>query len=292
MVVWYCGTVAALLSAMSWAFGTVMFDRIGKVVPYVGLTFLKGVFSLVLMALLLPLNGGLKPVDLPDFAILALSGVIGIAVGDSLFFKSLLYLGAKTQVVFFLLGQIFTMAISLLLLDELLAVWQYAGAAVLLSGVIVVTYGKKPGHPNKLRGVLCGLLSILCFSVSAVMVKVAVAETEVITATFYRMLFGTVFTLGYGMAAHHLPSWTAPLTNRRLLVTFALNVVVITYGGFLLSTIAIKLITVSLTSVLGATEPVFAIVLAFLINKETISLRDVIGTLLTIAGLLLIVYST
>lgn len=285
----YLGIIVALLSAASWAFATVVFDRIGKVVPYVGITFLKGIFSIILMIVLLIFTGGLHEIGIWEFSFLALSGIIGISVGDSLFFKSLQDLGAKVQVIFFLLGQIFTMILSLLLLGELLSLEQYIGAIILLTGIVVVIWGKQENHPNKIRGIVCGLLSILCFSVSAIMVKMAIADVEVVTATFYRMAFGTIFTLGFGVMGKQLPSWVKPLRDKRLLALFILNVFVITYGGFLLSMVAIKLISVSLVSVLGTTEPVFVLLFAYLINKEKITKQEVIGTMITLVGLFIII---
>ena len=285
----YVGIIVALLSAASWAFATVVFDRIGKVVPYVGITFLKGIFSIILMIVLLIFTGGLHDIGIWEFSFLALSGIIGISLGDSLFFKSLQDLGAKVQVIFFLLGQIFTMILSLLLLGELLSLEQYIGAVVLLTGIVIVIWGKQDNHPNKVRGIVCGLLSILCFSVSAIMVKMAIAEVEVITATFYRMLFGTIFTLGFGVVGKQLPSWIKPLKDKRLLILFILNVFVITYGGFLLSMVAVKLIPVSLVSVLGTTEPVFVLLFAYLINKDKIAKQEVIGTMITLIGLFIII---
>lgn len=283
----YWGIIAALLSAASWAFGTVVFDRIGKIVPYVGITFLKGIFSIILMVALLMFTGGLQTIGKRDFFFLVLSGIIGISIGDSLFFKSLQDLGAKVQVIFFLLGQIFTMILSLLLLGEVLSPEQYAGAMILLAGIVIG--GKQTDHPNKIRGIICGLLSILCFSASVIMVKIAIADVEVVTATFYRMVFGTIFTLGFGVVGKQLFSWISPLRNKRILSLFILNVFVITYGGFLLSMVAIKFITVSLTSVLGTTEPVFVLLFAYLINKEKTSRQEIIGTLITLVGLLMII---
>lgn len=287
----FFGILSALLSACSWAFGTITFERIGKVVPFVGITFLKGVFSIVLMILLLLFTGGLYPIGLWEFSFLALSGIIGITIGDSLFFKSLQDLGAKTQVIFFLLGQILTMVLSLLFLGELLSLEQYIGAFVLLSGVVVTTWGTQSNHPNKLRGIVFGLLSMTCFSVSAIMVKAAISDVPVITATFYRMLFGTIFTLGYGLASKNFSSWVKPLQDRKLLCLFIFNVIVITYGGFLLYMAAIKFISVALASVLSATEPIFVLLLAFLIMKEKASKRELIGTVITLIGLFLIINS-
>ena len=241
------------------------------------------------MIVLLIFTGGLHDIGIWEFSFLALSGIIGISLGDSLFFKSLRDLGAKVQVIFFLLGQIFTMILSLLLLGELLSLKQYIGAVVLLTGIVIVIWGKQDNHPNKVRGIVCGFFSILCFSVSAIMVKMAIAEVEVITATFYRMLFGTIFTLGFGVVGKQLPSWIKPLKDKHLLILFILNVFVITYGGFLLSMVAVKLISVSLVSVLGTTEPVFVLLFAYLINKDKIAKQEVIGTIITLIGLFIII---
>ena len=287
----FWGILSALLSACSWAFGTITCERIGKVVPFVGITFLKGVFSIVLMILLLVVTGGLYPIGWGEFSFLAISGIVGITIGDSLFFKSLQDLGAKTQVIFFLLGQILTMILSLLFLGELLSVEQYIGAFILLTGVIVTTWGTQTNHPNKIRGIIFGLASMTCFSVSAIMVKAAISDVPVITATFYRMVFGTIFTLGYGVASKNFSSWIRPLKDKKLLGLFVFNVIVITYGGFLLSMAAIKYISVSLASVLGATEPIFVLLLAFLLMREKVTKREVIGTIVTLVGLFLIINS-
>lgn len=287
----FWGILSALLSACSWAFGTITFERIGKVVPFVGITFLKGVFSIVLMILLLVVTGGLYPIGWREFSFLALSGIVGITIGDSLFFKSLQDLGAKTQVIFFLLGQILTMILSFLFLGELLSVEQYIGAFILLTGVIVTTWGTQTNHPNKIRGIIFGLASMTCFSVSAIMVKAAISDVPVITATFYRMVFGTIFTLGYGVASKNFSSWIRPLKDKKLLGLFVFNVIVITYGGFLLSMAAIKYISVSLASVLGATEPIFVLLLAFLLMREKVTKRELIGTIVTLVGLFLIINS-
>lgn len=289
MALW--GILSALLSACSWAFGTITFERIGKVIPFVGITFLKGVFSILLMILLLLATGGLYPIGWWEFSFLALSGILGIALGDSLFFKSLQDLGAKTQVIFFLLGQILTMILSLLFLGELLSIEQYVGAFILLSGVIVTTWGTQSNHPNKIRGIILGLVSMICFSVSAIMVKAAISDVPVITATFYRMVFGTIFTLGYGLASKSFTSWVQPLKDKKLLCLFVFNVVVITYGGFLLSMAAIKYISVTLASVLSATEPIFVLLLAYLLLKEKTTKRELIGTFVTIVGLFIIINS-
>lgn len=285
----FIGIIAALSSAASWAFGTVVFEKLGKVVPYAGITFLKGVFSLLLMLLIVLLCGDFKTITLHDSIILTASGIIGIAIGDSLFFKSLQDLGAKIQVLYFLLGQIVTMILSFLLLGDVLSISEYVGAIVLLIGIIIVTWGKQEDHPNKLRGVLGGFLSILCFSISTIMIKYTDEQIDVISASFYRMLAGTIIMTIIGTTGKRISAWISPLKDKKILTLFLVNVFVITVGGFILSMYAIKTISVSLASVLSTTEPVFVILFAYLVNKDSIKKKEIIGAIISIVGLLFIV---
>ena len=84
----WIGIAAALGSAASWACATVVFDRLGKLMPAAGMTFFKGLFSQVLMVVLILCTGGFDHVSWHDFLFLALSGIVGISIGDTLFFRS------------------------------------------------------------------------------------------------------------------------------------------------------------------------------------------------------------
>lgn len=283
------GIIAALLSAASWALGTVLFERLGKTIPYAGITFLKGVFSLVLMIMIVFICGDLMSIGLSDAIILIASGIVGIAIGDTLFFKSLQDLGAKVQVLFFLLGQIITMVLSYLLLGDVLSVREYLGAIVLLAGIMIVTWGKQEDHPNKIRGIVGGFLSIMCFSISTIMVKYTDEQIDIVSATFYRMLASTIIMTIVGASRKKIMTWITPLKDSKVLSLFLFNVIVITLGGFVLSMYSIKTLSVSLASVLSTTEPVFVLVFAYLISKEKIRKQEAIGAIICLVGLYFIV---
>ena len=89
------GMGAALASAASWAIGSILFKRIGETVTPFGMTLSKGaVSSLLLGGVLFATGYG----DLPGEALglLLLSGMLGIAIGDTLFFAALQDLGGGT----------------------------------------------------------------------------------------------------------------------------------------------------------------------------------------------------
>ena len=282
------GIIVALTSSASWALATVIFERLGKVIPSAGITFIKGVFSIIVMCILVLLIGDFSLVSAHDALVLTLSGILGIAIGDTMFFSSLRDLGAKVQVLLFMLGQIFTLLLSFMLLGEILTLGEYIGAIILISGVILVTWGKQDDHPNKLRGVMYGLLSIFCFSISTIMIKLTDNDIDVISASFYRMFAGTIIMLFVGTTTRKIKIWVSPLRTPRTLILFIFNVFVITLGGFTLSLYAIKHIGVSIASLLSTTEPVFVLVFAFIVNKEKACVREILGAIVTIFGLIII----
>ncbi len=286
MTTW--GIIAALVSAASWACATVLFELLGKKIPSAGITFLKGAFSLILMWILVLAWGKFDHVGTYDAIILIISGIVGISLGDTLFFKSLQDLGAKMQVLYFMLGQIITMALSFLILGEILSLGEYIGAIILVCGIIFVTWGKQEDHPNKWRGIIGGLISIICFSVSTIMIKFTDTDIDIVSATFYRMFAGTLIMLLIGTAKKSIKRWIEPLKSLKTLSLFFLNVIIITIGGFMTSLYAIKHLSVSLASILSTTEPIFVLIFAFLIGKQRVKTREVIGATITIIGLLII----
>ena len=115
------GAGAALGSAASWALGAILFKKLGESLSSLAMTLVKGAASLLLLGLaLLAVRAGIVPgiqweiIGNKDLALLALSGVLGIAVGDTLFFEALQELGPHLLVVLILLGQVLTVVLAVI----------------------------------------------------------------------------------------------------------------------------------------------------------------------------------
>ena len=81
---------------------------------------------------------------------LALSGIVGLTVGDFAYFAALSYIGPRKGVL--LLGQapIFTLIAAYLILDELPGFWNLVGIGVTLAGVFIVLMEKRePGASDE-----------------------------------------------------------------------------------------------------------------------------------------------
>ncbi|MDH5642098.1 MAG: EamA family transporter, partial [Nitrospira sp.] len=88
------GALSALGSALMWAISAVLFRRLGDHMGAAAMNLGKGLVALICLLVILVITGFQT---LPGATILALgaSGLLGIAIGDTLYFLTLVRLGPR-----------------------------------------------------------------------------------------------------------------------------------------------------------------------------------------------------
>ena len=88
------GGIAALISAATWGIGSILWRKIGDKISPFSMNLSKGILgSLYLTVVLLII--GFQPLTVRDFVFLGISGLLGIALGDTFFFMSLMNMGPR-----------------------------------------------------------------------------------------------------------------------------------------------------------------------------------------------------
>lgn len=292
----FIGISSALLSSASWALGAILFKKISENVSPLGMTLAKGLIGCILMGIVYLIEG-ITSLPVNVIFILFISGIIGIAIGDTLFFASLRNLGPKIQVIFFMFGQIITAVLGVIIFREYPNITQYFGILITIIGVGSVLWSKirssTENISTSIRGVIFGLLSMIFFSVSLITVKSVVNDVSTIGATFYRILAGTIGMFIFGLFNNRVNNWVQPFKNNiKITVFFIMSVSIVMFGGFWLSLVAIKYINIGVASALNATEPLFVLPLAYFIMKENIEIIEIFGAICTVVGVLLIAIGT
>ena len=287
----WVGITAALASSVSWALGSILFKELGSKLSPFGLTLGKGFISLGLLGMAMPLVSG-RPESYADVARLCLSGLIGIAVGDTLFFAALRDLSPLATVVLFVLGQVLTAVMAMIFLFELPTASAWAGILATVSGIALVLWPQLQGstqeRTNKLRGLLFGLGSVVCMSVSTVTAKSALPHTPTVAAAFVRMCAGTLGLVALALARRKWCAWLRPLTEWSTFAQTAAAVSIVTFGGFWLSMVGIKYCNVPMATTLGALEPVFVLLFGVIYLHARITVFDITGSLATVAGVVVL----
>lgn len=283
------GIAAALGSAASWALGTILFKRIGENMSPLAMTMAKAALSVVLLGVTLAI-AGFTAMTPQNLGLLAVSGLVGIAVGDTLFFAALQHLAPQTLVVLMMVGQVLTALLAMVFLGERPTPAAWGGIACVLAGVGLVLRAGFSGEEQhtRARGIVLGLLSVACMSVSQIVAKPALESVSALQETWVRMVAGVAGLAVFGRCTGKLCAWCAEGRDARLAGRFLLAVCVVTFGGFWLSLMAIKHVDVAVASTLNSMEPVFVLPLAAIFLREKITPTQIAGTLVAVAGVVLL----
>ena len=289
------GIGIALCSAAAWAVGSILFRKIGDDASPLGMNLGKGLIGLVLLGVVL-LAVGLEPLDTRTLLYLGASGIVGIALGDTFFFMALMRLEPRMTLLLGTIGQVLTVLMALLFLGERPAPLAWGGIALVLAGVTWVMFEQLDEDDQDVRskrsqGVIWGLLAAVCMSVGIILAKVGVESVSALEATWVRLAFGMAGLTLYGLLTRNLVSWLTPFKSPVLLRKIFVAVLVVIFGGFWLSILALKYIDASLATILMSTEPLFILPLAIFILKEKVSVRAIVGALVAVSGVVLIVLS-
>jgi len=213
------GEAFALLSAMAWAVGVILYSKLGTWLPPLQLNFIKNTLVLGMLAVALPLVHGLALPDISaaEISIAITSGVIGLALADTLYLKALNQLGAGRMGIIGNLYSPFVIALSFVFLGERLGPLQIVGFVLVSSGVLLVS-GKRErerqaGGPSVLSGVLLGVLAILLMAVAIVMVKRVLEAQPLVWISLIRMggaLVGLLLIVGLRGELRTLNPWRMP----------------------------------------------------------------------------------
>ncbi len=264
------GVGAALTSAASWAVGTILFKGIGENFSASAMTLVKSLMSVLLLAFVL-IFVGWASVPASSLGWLILSGLIGIAAGDTFFFAALRRLPVHQLVILMMVAPGMTLIMAILFLGEMPSPISWLGIALILSGV-ALTLGadlrKSKGPKKASTGLFFGLLSILSMGGSVIIAKIGLGALPALQATFLRMAAGFVGMLIVALARREIKDWLEPLRRGGLKWRFALAVAIVTFGGFWLALFSVKRLDVSVANTLLATEPLFALPLSVFWLRE------------------------
>ena len=138
--------------------------------PPVMLNMSKGLIAVVLLSIVLAVDWfvfGNQPWSMSweKLALMALSGVIGIGLGDTLFFAGLNRMGARRMLLLFTINPVITVLIAWALMHEPLTGLQVLGIALTCGGVawvIAERNGERSDGHVDLLGVLYGFGAATC----------------------------------------------------------------------------------------------------------------------------------
>ncbi|WP_088242610.1 DMT family transporter [Calothrix rhizosoleniae] len=293
------GEMAALCGAALWAVASLVYGRLGKNIAPLHLNLLKGAIAIALLLITIYFSGGLIPDIAPiSIFLLLVSGLMGIALGDTAFFVAINSLGVRRALLMGTLVPPITAIAAMIFLQERLNMLAWWGIFITILGVAWVISERVAETENNyahhlIKGISYGLLAAIANTIGALLSRVALANTTVtpIWAALLRLIGGELVLLGW-LYLPQQPSnfqWQI-LYSRRAIAGIFFAAFIGTYLGIWLQVTAIKFTQTGIATTLLQTSPLFAIPLAMWMG-EKVSWRAIAGVLVSLGGVALFFYS-
>jgi drug/metabolite transporter (DMT)-like permease len=283
------GEIFSIGSAACWAAGVILYRRLGETLPPLTLNFLKNV---LVMGALLPVIAFLyaahpPAMGAPQIAIALTSGLLGLAVADTLYFAALNALGAGRMGVMGNFYSPFVLTLSFAFLGERLNLLQGLGFALVSAGVLLVARPAEGwrGADSALqrRGALLGVGSIALMAIGIVMVKPVLEREPLLWVTGLRMVGGLGGMLAIAAARGQFGQ-LLPGRGRTHWPTLIAAAVLGQGLAMVLWLAGYKYTKASVAAVLNESASVFILLFAAIWLKEPLTRRGGIGVTLTLSG--------
>lgn len=248
--------------------------------------FYRYLFAVVLYGLWIYFYKGISlKITKKEAFVLFFLGVV-FAISSLTLFVSFQYIGAGIATTILFVYPIIVAVIMAIFFKEKLSHKTIISIFLMIAGIGLL-YKNDGGDTSSLFGVVCVLLSALSYAIYIVGVKKinAIRHIKLPKLTFYVMFFGLfVFLIntrmGLDIQGLHTPLMWGSVIGLALFPTII---------SLETMAVSIKLIGPTLSAVLGALEPVTAIIIGVVLFGEQLTLRIGIGIMLILFSVMLIV---
>lgn len=295
------GPAACLLAASLWAVSVTLYSGPIRSYGAADVNLAKTAIASLLLGSTALLSGQLgQLVTAPGWAVgtVALSGFVGMTLGDTALFAAVDRIGVHRTLLLQTVAPIVAALLSYLLYQERLTSRELSGAVVVLVGVAVVVVERR-GAAGALRSSVeirwpvfaAGLGFALCAAAGqgtgVVLSKVGMTELGFLPASFVRLSVAcsalAVARLGR-RAIFGGVRGRAEVFSRTGLRRVVLPSVVGSYVAILLMMVGISMSPAGIAAVLLATTPIFSLFVEARMTRRPLTPRSVLGTLLAVAG--------
>ena len=307
----YIGEISALAASACWVITALVLASAGRVV---GATVVNAVRIFIAICILCIIHWiayeNLWP-EIDNFSLLylAISGVIGLAIGDQFLYRALIDAGPRLTTLVITSTPALTAIIAFAVLHETLSYVDVLAMLLTMSGIAIaiLTRGKK--NPNKKYprvkiGILFAFLGALGQAIGLVFAKLGMEESNPdivhtlyqsgvtpLSATYIRMCFGGVGAIVLLLFYLLFKSSTREKNCRINFQVFFCILAGTIFGpvlGVWLGLISIENMDTGIAATLMSLSPIMILPFAKIIEKEQITTNAVVGAIVSIMGVALL----
>jgi drug/metabolite transporter (DMT)-like permease len=291
----HIGEFAALLTTFFWTITSLTFESASHKIGSVAVNILKLVIGLVFLSFFTLISRGmLLPSDASyeNWLFLTLSGLVGFVFGDLFLFKSYTIIGSRFSMLIMTLVPPITALFSFIIIGEKMTLFHYLGMTLTFTGIALAIFSRD-GKGEKLslklspRGILYAIGGAIGQALGLVLSKFGMRDYDPFAATQIRIIAGIA---GFSLLITVFSRWGSVKSATKNKSGMLLTSVGAFFGPFLgvsFSLIAVKYTEAGIASTIMALVPVFILLPAVILYKQKVTLSEVIGAIVSVAGVAL-----
>ena len=304
----YLGEMISIGVAFSWTATALLSEMGSKRMGNVTLNFTRMAIALIFSAILFwVVTGSPLPAKASTEAYLwmMLSGLVGYVIGDFCLFQCYIIIGSKFGQLFMTLAPITAAIMAWVTLGQELRATAIIAMAVTLTGIAITVLGRGDNNHKlslklPLNGVLFAIGAAVCQGVGLVLSKIGMNHYEAsmtepcqpwilpFYANVFRCIAGIV---GFALLLRFREGFASlrkNITDRTSMTVATLTTIFGPFVGVGCSLLAVQYTSAGIASTLMALTPIIIILPAWWLFKQPITLKSVIGALISVAGVSLV----
>lgn len=290
----YIGEIAALATALCWAVTATAFESSAKKIGSLNLNLSRLLIGLLFLSIFTGITRGqFLPIDASSSAWfwLLMSGFVGIVLGDLFLFESFVLIGSRIAMLIYASVPPLSALLAYVFLGESMRFLQIVGMFITLIGIaLVILVSKGEGSDKKIvfshpvKGIAFAFLGAFGQAAGYIIGKFGMSDYDAFASTQIRLIAGIIgFALLFTIK-NHWKTYAQSFKVKEALMSLTIGSFFGPFLGISLSLFAVQRINPGVASTLTSITPILLIPYAFWIKKESIQLKEVIGTFITFLG--------
>jgi drug/metabolite transporter (DMT)-like permease len=250
--------------------------------------FLIGIYTLFTRGMFLPLDASGS-----NWLWLFISGLIGFVIGDMFLFEAYVEIGSRISLLIMSSSPPITALAGFLILGEKLTLVHTLAIFVTMGGIALVILVKgdkdnKVQFSHPLKGILFALIGSLGQAFGLIFSKIGMGDLNPFEATQIRIIAAV---LGFIIVISFKKEWRkvfASFKDRKAISWTGIGAFFGPFIGVSFSLLAIKYISTGIVSTITSISPILIIPISIIFLKEKVTLKEIIGALISIIGVALL----
>ncbi|MFT9494093.1 DMT family transporter [Anaerosolibacter sp.] len=297
MIQGHFGEIASFITAVCWTITAVAFEKAGRRIGSLSVNIIRLVMAFVLIGLYTTFSRGMfLPLDATREAWiwLTLSGMVGFVIGDLFLFQAYVEIGSRISMLIMATVPPITALAGFILMGETLTLVDLLGMFITIGGIALVvlvrgsTEEKKVELSHPVKGLVYAFIGALGQAFGLILSKYGMGAYDAFAATQIRIIAGII---GFAVVVTFAKSWGKIYESLKDLNAMKNTTIGAFFGPFVgvsFSLLAVQHTTTGVASTIMSINRILIIPASILIFKEKVSMKEIIGALITVVGVSLL----